>query len=407
MLAAVSLCGLAATIAALVRDGRNRPPLLPRGPARGQRIAPGPGHARADPGPGSRGSPLAPSPSARPAAIPQILGPLPAFRNTLLARSHSAARRYVPLALVAATEALCGSAAAGALSRHLADLLRGRTRAFQAAFALLLGGTFFLYTQLFFPLVPGNPRVGEWAVPATATLTLAAAAAFAATCRSDPGRVRPDEGSAPGPREGPPKFCRACGVAVAGFDHHCVWVNNCVGRGNGLLFLSFVALHAALALWGSWLGYQAVMGHAERHGLLARHGALGVWALVSRRSPLRPGLVLFTGGVGASLAAFAAAMGFERLVLGTTSYERREAARAKEGAPGAAADGRGGSGPAATGSGSPVSPGEAPPPGASRCACACCARPGGGRRCCCCEGSEGGQCACCCCGGARNARGRG
>eukprot|EP00697_Spironema_sp_BW2_P010110 gnl/Spiro4/25210_TR12545_c0_g1_i1.p1 gnl/Spiro4/25210_TR12545_c0_g1~~gnl/Spiro4/25210_TR12545_c0_g1_i1.p1 ORF type:complete len:338 (-),score=29.11 gnl/Spiro4/25210_TR12545_c0_g1_i1:42-1055(-) len=42
------------------------------------------------------------------------------------------------------------------------------------------------------------------------------------------------------------KHCRLCDRCVARSDHHCVWINNCVGVHNILLFLLFVSFHAAL-----------------------------------------------------------------------------------------------------------------------------------------------------------------
>jgi len=38
------------------------------------------------------------------------------------------------------------------------------------------------------------------------------------------------------------KHCRSCGRCVARFDHHCQWINNCVGAANHFPFLVLVGL---------------------------------------------------------------------------------------------------------------------------------------------------------------------
>ncbi|CAN6925039.1 unnamed protein product [Brassica oleracea var. botrytis] len=42
------------------------------------------------------------------------------------------------------------------------------------------------------------------------------------------------------------KHCRRCDKCVDGFDHHCKWLNNCVGRKN---YMSFVSLITASLVW--------------------------------------------------------------------------------------------------------------------------------------------------------------
>ena len=38
------------------------------------------------------------------------------------------------------------------------------------------------------------------------------------------------------------KHCIICNKCIEGFDHHCYWVNNCIGKENLYLFVSFIAV---------------------------------------------------------------------------------------------------------------------------------------------------------------------
>jgi hypothetical protein len=49
------------------------------------------------------------------------------------------------------------------------------------------------------------------------------------------------------------KHCSLCGICVPRFDHHCVWLNQCVGELNYRYFLQFLVVHMV------FFGYGAAM----------------------------------------------------------------------------------------------------------------------------------------------------
>ncbi|KAJ1967557.1 palmitoyltransferase swf1, partial [Dimargaris xerosporica] len=47
--------------------------------------------------------------------------------------------------------------------------------------------------------------------------------------------------------------CSLCNVCIMVMDHHCVWINNCVGQQNLRYFIAFLASFIAMSWYGAWL----------------------------------------------------------------------------------------------------------------------------------------------------------
>ncbi len=69
------------------------------------------------------------------------------------------------------------------------------------------------------------------------------------------------------------RHCNVCGVCVERMDHHCAWLNNCVGVNNHNNYLFFVIqawvmalLVMCVAMDGNSYSYLSFYSHGKRSG---------------------------------------------------------------------------------------------------------------------------------------------
>ncbi|XP_067599178.1 palmitoyltransferase ZDHHC12 isoform X4 [Pseudorca crassidens] len=78
------------------------------------------------------------------------------------------------------------------------------------------------------------------------------------------------------------RHCRECRRCVRRYDHHCPWMENCVGERNHPVFVAYLALQLVVLLWGLYLAWWVPPAPRVWPPLLPALGALAAvqWAPV-------------------------------------------------------------------------------------------------------------------------------
>jgi len=64
------------------------------------------------------------------------------------------------------------------------------------------------------------------------------------------------------------KHCSLCNICVSKFDHHCPWLNQCVGLQNHMHFTNFLACHWLMCVYGSYLMFHILYEIISKNNLL-------------------------------------------------------------------------------------------------------------------------------------------
>jgi hypothetical protein len=54
------------------------------------------------------------------------------------------------------------------------------------------------------------------------------------------------------------KHCHICLKCISDYDHHCIWINNCVGRINLNVFIIFLAAIVVNLILNYLIGYKGI-----------------------------------------------------------------------------------------------------------------------------------------------------
>jgi hypothetical protein len=140
----------------------------------------------------------------------------------------------------------------------------------QIAYVVLVFGGYGLFVLHGYPHLP-NRYMAAYHKWVGAALFAACVVTFALACFTDAGTVTPANaggyerlypydgllysarecGTCGVPKVARSKHCRVCDKCVARFDHHCIWLNNCVGERNYRYFLAYLVCNSVLLVYGA------------------------------------------------------------------------------------------------------------------------------------------------------------
>lgn len=208
--------------------------------------------------------------------------------TSLFDRLYSVFFVYFPQLVKAALEKCCGKRAPAALDDGWQYVFFTRNPIVQVAYIFLFVGGFLSFVYVGFPYIPSKHlgwyhKWGGYTIFTVAFVVWFKARSTnpgivtksnvsqlcelfefdkllfsSSTCRTC-GTVKPARS----------KHCALCGFCVARFDHHCVWINNCVGLGNHKWFLGFLFWHLLFCAYGVFLGSTIIYGYTLDSGLFS------------------------------------------------------------------------------------------------------------------------------------------
>jgi palmitoyltransferase len=216
-----------------------------------------------------------------------LFGEAEMFEGTFVERLHWILTDGVPYGLSWVLRKVIGDARAGKIEALAQEVLCERPNpAMQLVYVALVMGGYWVYCVHVEPLILAGAVSASHAIVVPVAMFFSIAS-WLAVCFSDPGVVDaytldaqlaayPHDHVLYKPKTCPTlgvtcparsKYCRVTQRRVAKFDHYCGWMGNAIGENNLRYFVTFLAVHVVLTMYGSWLCASAISGEIGRRGL--------------------------------------------------------------------------------------------------------------------------------------------